>query len=168
MGGVGRTSCLTSTNRLAGLPRELPRALGFATLMLWGDMRKVSRNEKRLCRPTAREGKSMEGKSMDSKAAADAALPGKRHRLSPPHTASAAIIPTSILWYRDFDLRTHDHQPLTHAAVLGVVVPVFIWPPKHERGILSLGGAAQVKTASCAYMHPSRVLPLSGLARTLA
>jgi hypothetical protein len=88
---------------------------------------------------------------MAGTAAAEDALLGKRLRLSQPRSASASagVSLTSIVWYRDFDLRTHDHQPLTQAALRGAVVPSFIWQAEHERGDLSLGGAAQVKTTPC-------------------
>jgi hypothetical protein len=69
-------------------------------------------------------------------------VPGKRSRLPLAHPMSCAPATTSIVWYRDFDLRIRDHQPLTQAAQLGCVVPVFVWPSK--RGSLALGGAAQV------------------------
>jgi hypothetical protein len=79
---------------------------------------------------------------MASANAADS--PGKRARSSPHQSIGNSLSPTSIVWYRDFDLRLHDHQPLTHAARLGAVIPVFIWPA--TRGPLQLGGAAQVQT----------------------
>ena len=95
--------------------------------------------------PTVRDTKH-DRQGMAGAAAAEDALPGKRLRLSQPHSASTGVSLTSIVWYRDFDLRTHDHQPLTQAALRGAVVPSFIWQAEHERGDLSLGGAAQVKT----------------------
>lgn len=79
---------------------------------------------------------------MASANAADA--PGKRARSTPHQSIGNSLSPTSIVWYRDFDLRLHDHQPLTHAARLGAVIPVFIWPA--TRGPLQLGGAARVMT----------------------
>ena len=77
-------------------------------------------------------------------ASADATnVPGKRARSSADQSVmSSKLAPTSIVWYRDFDLRLRDHQPLTQAARLGRVIPVFIWPS--NRGPLAPGGAAQV------------------------
>ena len=84
--------------------------------------------------------------------------PGKRSRTSPLLSSHISTISPSIVWYRDFDLRIHDHEPLAHAACHGPVIPVFFWPAKQERGHFTLGGAAQVQlylyNALSLYLHP--------------
>lgn len=98
--------------------------------------------------------------------------PGKRSRASPLHSNHIATSSPSIVWYRDFDLRLHDHEPLSQAARCGPVIPVFFWPAKQERGHLSLGGAAQVQLhahkALSLYLHPQPRLGSKSRSRVLA
>ena len=82
-------------------------------------------------------------------------VPGKRARSSPDQSMSSKLAPASIVWYRDFDLRLRDHQPLTQAARLGCVIPVFIWPS--NRGPLAPGGAAQVPQSNI-YIMPATAI----------
>ena len=99
----------------------------------------------------------------------DAANAGKRVRPSPPQQITSCPVPTSIVWYRDFDLRLHDHAPLALASQLGSVIPVFIWPSK--RGPLDLGGAAQVPMvghASAPLLHVTCALRLGSKSRSRA
>ena len=67
----------------------------------------------------------------------------KRPRSAAAATTAAAPTspPSSLVWYRSFDLRLSDHEPLRAAADGGgAVVPCFVWPS--VRGEWSPGGAA--------------------------